>query len=85
MSGLQKSATYEQIKAYVMEKFGLKVSSLYISQAERKCRLNMGQKYDRSKKEDATVPQCLLKKEVAIMNALKYFQMMTTGNNREKL
>ena len=36
MSGLQKSATYEQIKTYVLEKYGLKVSSLYISQVKRK-------------------------------------------------
>ena len=28
MSGLQKGATYERIKAYVLEKHGLKVFSL---------------------------------------------------------
>ena len=85
MSGFQKGATYEQIKAYVLEKHGLKVSSLYISQVKRKCGLDVGQNYNLSKKEDAKVPKCPPEKEVAIMNALKYFQMMTTGNNREKL
>lgn len=75
MSGFQKGATYEQIKAYVLEKFGLKVSSLYISQIKRKCGLDVGQNYNLSKKEDAKVPQCPPEKEAAIMEALKHFQM----------
>ena len=76
MSGFQKGATYEQIKAYVLEKYGLKVSSLYISQIKRKCGLDIGQNYNLSKKEDAKVPQCRLEKEAAIMDALKHFQMI---------
>lgn len=75
MSGFQKGATYEQIKAYVLEHSGLKVSSLYISQIKRKCGLNVGQNYNLSKKEDAKVPQCPPEKEAAIMEALKHFQM----------
>ncbi len=58
MSGFQKGATYEQIKAYVLEHTGLKVSSLYISQIKRKCGLDVGQNYNLSKKEDAKVPKC---------------------------
>ena len=76
MSGFQKGATYEQIKAYVLEKYGLKVSSLYISQVKRKCGLDVGQNYNLSKKEDAKVPQCPPEKEAAIMEALKYFRMI---------
>ena len=76
MSGFQKGATYEQIKAYVLEHTGLKVSSLYISQIKRKCGLDVGQNYNLSKKEDAKVPQCPPEKEAAIMEALKYFQMI---------
>ena len=76
MSGFQKGATYEQIKAYVLEKYGLKVSSLYISQIKRKCGLDIGQNYNLSKKGDAKVPQCPLEKEAAIMDALKHFQMI---------
>ena len=41
MSGFQKGATYEQIKAYVLEHSELKVSSLYISQVKRKCGLDV--------------------------------------------
>ena len=76
MSGFQKGATYEQIKAYVLEHTGLKVSSLYISQIKRKCGLDVGQNYNLSKKEDAKVPQCPPEKEAATRDALKYFQMI---------
>lgn len=75
MSGFQKGATYEQIKAYVLEHSGLKVSSLYISQIKRKCGLDVGQNYNLSKKENAKVPKCPPEKEAAIMEALKHFQM----------
>ena len=76
MSGFQRGATYEQIKAYVLEKFGLKVSSLYISQIKRKCGLDVGQNYNLSKKEDAKVPQCPPEKEAAIVKALRHFWMV---------
>ena len=76
MSGFQKGATYEQIKAYVLEKYGLKVSSLYISQVKRKCGLDVGQNYNLPKKDDAKVPRCPPEKEAAIVEALKYFQMI---------
>ena len=76
MSGFQKGATYEQIKAYVLEHSGLKVSSLYISRIKRKCGLDVGHNYNPSKKEDAKVPQCPPEKETAITDALKYFGMI---------
>ena len=60
----------------VLEKHGLKVSSLYISQVKRKYGLDVGQNYNLSKKEDAKVPQCPPDKEAAIMDALKHFQMI---------
>lgn len=77
MSGFQKGATYEQIKAYVLEHTGLKVSSLYISQVKKKCGLGVGQNYNLSKKENVKVPQCPPEKEAAIMEALKYFGMIS--------
>ena len=75
MSGFQKGATYEKIKAYVLEHTGVKVSSLYISQVKRKCGLDVGKNYNLSKKENAKVPKCPPEKEKAIMEALKHFQM----------
>lgn len=76
LTSAESKATYDEIKAYVLEKHGLKVSSLYISQVKRKCGLDVGQNYNLSKKEDAKVPQCPPKKEAAIMEALKHFQMI---------
>ena len=76
LTSAESKATYDEIKAYVLEKHGLKVSSLYISQVKRKCGLDVGQNYNLSKKEDAKVPQCPLEKEAAIMDALKHFQMI---------
>ena len=76
LTSAESKATYEEIKAYVLEKFGLKVSSLYISQVKRKCGLDVGQNYNLPKKENAKVPQCPPEKEAAIMEALKHFQML---------
>ena len=76
LTAAESKATYDEIKAYVLEKYGLKVSSLYISQVKRKCGLDVGQNYNLSKKEDAKVPQCPSEKEAAIMEALKHFQML---------
>ena len=76
LTAAESKATYDEIKAYVLEKYDLKASSLYISQVKRKCGLEVGQNYNLSKKEDAKVPQCPPEKEAAIMEALKYFQMI---------
>lgn len=76
LTAAESKATYDEIKAYVLEKHGLKVSSLYISQVKRKCGLDVGQNYNLTKKEDAKVPQCPPEKEAAIMDALKHFQMI---------
>jgi len=74
LTTVESKATYEEIKDYVLEHTGLKVSSLYISQAKRKCGLNVGQNYNLSKSENPKVPKCPPQKETAIMDALKYFK-----------
>lgn len=76
MTSAESKATYDEIKTYVLEKYGLKVSSLYIFQVKRKCGLDVGQNYNLSKKEDAKVPQCPPEKEAAITEALKFFGMI---------
>lgn len=72
----ESKATYGEIKAYVREKFGLKVSSLYISQVKRKCGLEVGENYNLPKSENAKQPQCPPEKENAIIEALRHFQMI---------
>ena len=69
-------ATYQEIKDYVLKEFGLKVSSLYISQVKRKCGIEVGENYNLPKSENARVPQCPKEKEDAIKAALKYFAMI---------
>ena len=76
LTAAESKATYEEIKEYVLEKFGLKVSQLYIAQIKRKCGIIERVNYNKSKKEDAKVPQCPPEKEAAIMDALKHFQMI---------
>lgn len=69
-------ATYQEIKDYVLKEFGLKVSSLYISQVKRKCGIEVGENYNLPKTENPKVPQCPKEKEDAIKAALKYFAMI---------
>ena len=69
-------ATYPQIKEYVLEQTGMKVSSLYISQVKRKCGLEVGDSYNKPKSKDAHVPQCPPDKEKAILDALRHFGMI---------
>ena len=73
LSEFKGKATYEQIKAYVLEKTGLKVSSLYIAQIKKKCGLDVGENFNLPKSENARQPQCTQQKEEAIMQAFKHF------------
>ena len=76
MSEFQNGATYPQIKEYVLEHTGLKVSNLYISQIKRKCGIGVGKNYNLPKSEDSRQPQCPPEKEKAIREAFKYFGMI---------
>lgn len=69
-------ATYDQIKAYVLKKYGLKVSTLYISQIKRKYGIEVGEAYNKPKNLDSRIPQCPKEKKEAIVDALKYFKMI---------
>ena len=76
MSEFQDGATYTQIKDYVLEHSGLKVSNLYISQIKRKCGIGVGKNYNLPKSEDSRQPMCPPEKEKAIREAFKYFGMI---------
>ena len=76
MSEFQDGATYPQIKEYVLEHTGLKVSNLYISQIKRKCGIGVGKNYNLPKSEDSRQPKCPPEKEKAIREAFKYFGMI---------
>lgn len=71
-----KDAIYGEIKKFVIDKYGLKVSSLYIAQVKRKYGLIERENYSINKKENQRVPNCPEEKEKAIENALEYFGMI---------
>lgn len=76
LTAAESRATYEEIKAYVLEHSGLKVNNLYIAQIKRKCGIIERENYNLPKLEDSRQPKCPPKKEKAIKNALEYFQMI---------
>ena len=73
LSEFKGKATYEQIKVYVLEQTGLKVSNLYIAQIKKKCGLDVGENFNLPKSENAKQPKCTPEKEEAIMQAFKHF------------
>jgi len=76
LTAAESKATYEKIKDYVLEHTGLKVSNLYIAQIKQKCGIIERENYNKAKLENAKQPKCPPEKETAIMDALRYFQMI---------
>ena len=76
LTDAEKKATYQEIKDYVLEHSGLKVSSLYIAQVKQKCGIIERENYNKPKSEDAKQPQCPPDKEKAIKEALQHFGML---------
>ena len=73
----ESKATYEEIKAYVAEyNDGMKVSNLYIAQVKAKYGIIERENYNKAKSDDARQPKCPKEKEEAIVEALRYFQMI---------
>ena len=76
LTDAEKKATYQEIKDYVLEHSGLKVSSLYIAQVKQKCGIIERENYNKPKSEDAKQPQCPPDKEKAIKEALTQLGMI---------
>ena len=76
LAAVESKATYEEIKDYVLEHTGLKVSNLYIAQVKQKCGIIERANYTLPKSENSRQPKCPLEKEKVIMKALKYFAMV---------
>ena len=72
----ESKATYEEIKAYILEQYGVKVSSLYIAQVKEKLGIKERENYNFPKDADAKQPQCPKDKERLIVEALKHFKMI---------
>lgn len=76
ITAAESKATYEEIKTYVLEHTGLKVSHLYIAQVKQKYGIIDRENYNKPKSENARQPKCTPEKEAAIIDALRYFQMI---------
>ena len=72
----QEKATYSKIKEYVKDKYGVNVHTSYIAQVKRMCGLDMGENYNKSKKENPEVKQCPQEKVEYIKDALKHFKLI---------
>ena len=72
----QEKATYSKIKEYVKEKYGVNVHTSYIAQVKQMCGLDMGENYNKSKKENPEVKQCPQEKVEYIKDALRHFRLI---------
>ena len=68
--------TYPEIKQYVLEHYGLKVSSLAIAQAKRKCGLDVGECYNLPSGHGRPPTNLTPEREAAIRDAFKYFNLI---------
>lgn len=76
LTSAESKATYEEIREYVLEHTGLKVSHLYIAQVKQKYGIIERENYNKPKSDDARQPQCPPEKEEAITEALRHFGMI---------
>ena len=76
LTSAESKATYEEIREYVLEHTGLKVSHLYIAQVKQKYGIIERENYNKPKSENAKQPQCPAEKEKAITEALRHFGMI---------
>ena len=77
LTAAESKATYEEIRKYVAEHYdGMKVSNLYIAQVKAKYGIIERENYNKAKSDDARQPKCPKEKEEAIVEALRYFQMI---------
>lgn len=76
ITATESKATYQELRDYIYNTTGMKISNLYISQVKRKCGLEVGDSYNHPKSENAHIPQCPPEKAQAIMNALSHFGMI---------
>ena len=76
LTAAESKATYEEIREYVLEHTGLKVSHLYIAQVKQKYGIIERENYNKPKSENSRQPKCPPEKEAAITEALKHFGMI---------
>ena len=76
LTAAECKATYQEIRQYILDKYGDKIPNLYIAQTKRKFGMEVGANYNLSKKDSHNAPQCPPEKELMIIEALKHFRMI---------
>ena len=76
LTSSESKATYQEIKQYVLDKYGFKVSTLNIAQTKQECGIKERDNYNKPKMENSKQPNCPKEKEDAIKDAFRYFQMI---------
>ena len=76
VTSAEAKATYVELKKYILDRYGTKVSSLYIAQIKRKYGIDMGENYNKPDDPNKRVPKCPKAKEEMIIEALKHFKML---------
>ena len=74
--GFKDGATYDEIRDWVQEKYGIHVTNLNIAQIKRKNGIIERENYNKPKSEDSRQPGTTPEKEKAITEALKHFNML---------
>ena len=72
----ETKATYKEIEEWVQEHYGFHVTNLNIAQVKQKYGIIERENNNKSKSEKGGQPECPKEKEIAIEEALKYFQMI---------
>lgn len=76
LTSAECKATYSNIKQYVFDKYGFKVSSLYIAQVKEKCGIKERENYNKPKNDGSKQPICPREKEEAIKDVFRHFKMI---------
>ena len=75
ITSAESKATYKEIQEYVQNKYDLHVTNLYIAQVKREFGIIERENYNTGEGK-ARVPQVTPEKREAIIEALRYFQMI---------
>ena len=76
VTAAESKAIYEEIQAWVQEKYGFHVTHLNIAKTKRKCGIIERENYNFPKSEDSQSPKTPKEKEEAIIDAFLHFKMM---------
>lgn len=72
----ERKATYAELQAYIEEKYGFKVSNLYIAQAKAAMGIKERENYNQPRKTKGKTLVCPPEKMKAIQEALRHFKMI---------